>query len=200
MKPKSRFYSKYYTYIKPITKLPIIKTYGSMVFTLGIITFFIFYAIKPTVETILILQKKLEDTTIILDQINLKAKNLSQGKSNLENMNPNTKSKIENLIPNTVSLKSVIQTLEKTTQLHQASISALQIQPITVEPKSDDSVGTVENIGFIFNTQGEYKNLVSILQDLKRSDRLLTIDSVSFSNQEESGLIMSISGKVYYLK
>lgn len=199
MTSKTQFYSRYYTYIKPLAKLPIVKTYGSTLFTLVIVTFFIFYAIKPTVETILVLQKKLDNSTVVLEQVNLKAKNLSQGKANLENMNPTTKSKINNFIPNTVNLKSIIQTLEASAKVHEASVSALQIQPIIIESPSE-AVGTVANLEFIMNIQGEYKNLVSVLQDLQRSDRLIFIDKISFSSQEDSALIMSISGKAYYIK
>ena len=75
MKSKSQ-YSRYFTYIRPFTKLPIVRTYGSATFTLVVMTIFIFYAIKPTVETILVLQKKLEDSTQVLEKVNQKANNL----------------------------------------------------------------------------------------------------------------------------
>ena len=78
MASQSKFYSKYYTYIQPLARHPVIKTYGSTIFSLIVITFFIFYAIKPTIETILILQKKLVDSTTVLEQVNLKARNLLQ--------------------------------------------------------------------------------------------------------------------------
>lgn len=200
MTSQSKFYSKYYTYIQPLARHPVIKTYSSTIFSLIVITFFIFYAIKPTIETILILQKKLVDSTAVLEQVNLKAKNLSQGKANLENMNPTIKSKIDKFIPNSVNLKSIIQTLEQSAQLHQASVSALQIQPITLDTEGEVAIGSIANIDFILNIQGQYQNLVSVLQDLKSSDRLISIDRISFSSREESGLIMSISGKAYYIK
>lgn len=201
MNPKSQRYSRYFTYIKPVIKLPIIRTYGTTIFTFFIITFFIFYAIKPTVETILVLQKKLADSTAVLEKVNQKTKDLSQGKANFENLNPSLKSKIENLLPNTVNLKSVIQTLEQSAKLHQASVSALQIQPLVIDNKTDNKPDTLTQVEFTFNVEGEYKNLISILQDLKSSARLISIDNLSLaSGSEGSGLIMSVSGKAYYFK
>lgn len=200
MKPQSNIYSRYFTYIKPVTKIPVIKNYGSTIFSLLIITVFIFYAIKPTIETILVLQKRLEDSTIVLEKVNLKAKNLSQGRANFENMAPNIKMKIDTAIPDTVSLRSITQILEQSANLHQASVSALQIQPLTIDTKNPNELGKLAEIEFTFNVEGEYQNLISILQDLKNSARLISIDDLSLSTSEESGLIMSISGKAFYIK
>lgn len=201
MTPQSKLYSRYFTYIKPFAKLPIIRTYGSTIFTLIVITIFIFYAIKPTVETILVLQKKLEDSTKVLEKVTLKASNLSLGKQNYDNLSPEIKSKIEAAIPNTVNLKTIIQNLEQTAKLHDASISALQIQPLVIETQTESKLGTLTEASFTFNTEGEYKNLISLLQDLKSSARLISIDSLSLSKAGEgAGLIMSLSGKAYYFK
>lgn len=201
MKSQIQPYSKYFTYIKPVTKLPIVKTYGSTIFTLIVVTIFIFYAIKPTVETILVLQKKLEDSSQVLEKVNQKAVNLSQGKTNLENMDPTVKSKIENTIPDTTNLKSLIQSLEQTAKVYEASISALQIQPLVIETVGDNRLGKIADLGFTFNVEGKYENLISLLQELRSSVRLVSIDSLSLSKSSEGeGLIMSISGKAYYLK
>lgn len=201
MKNESSRYYRYFTYIKPITRLPIIRTYGSTIFTLVIMVIFIIYAIKPTVETILVLQKKLANSTQVLEKINQKAENLSKGKQNYDNMDPDIKAKISSAIPDIVNLKSIIQILEQTAKKYEASVSALQIQPLTIETKQENEPGNISEISFIFNIEGEYTKLISILQDLKTSGRLISIDSLSLSKLSEGGgLIMSLSGKVYYLK
>ena len=201
MRPKSQIFSRYYTYVKPLTKLPIIKTYGSTIFTLVIIIIFIFFAIKPTVETILVLQKKLTETSEVLNKINKKADDLSLGKQNYDNLDAGIKDKISQAIPDIVGLKSVTQTLEQAAKLHEASVSALQIQPLVVETKIEGKVGVLSEIGFTFNIEGDYQNLVLVLGDLKMSGRLISIDSLSISKLSEgSGLIMSINGKAYFIK
>lgn len=201
MKPQSKIYSRYFTYIKPITQLPIIKTYGSTIFTLLVMIIFILYAIKPTLETILVLQKKLADETQILEKVDQKANNLAKARENYENLDPGLKSKIEAAIPETINLKTVTQTLEQTAEKYEASISALQIQPLVVETKVENQLGTLSEIAFTFNVEGQYKNLILLLQDLKSSDRLISIDSSSLSKLSEgAGLIMSLSGKAYYIK
>ncbi|MBI2597391.1 type 4a pilus biogenesis protein PilO [Candidatus Daviesbacteria bacterium] len=201
MRSQSQIYSRYFTYIKPITKSPIIRTYGSTVFTLIIITIFIFFAIKPTIETIVVLQKKLADSNEVLKKVNQKANNLSLGKANLEKLPADIKSKISAAIPDTASLKSVIQSLEKTAKAHNASVSALQFQPLVLETKIENQLGKLSEVSFTFNAEGEYQNLVLLLRDLRDSARLIAIDSLTFSKLSSgNGLIMSITGKAYYLK
>ncbi len=201
MKNSQSVYSRYFTYIKPVTRMPIVKTYGPIIFTIIITTIFIIFAIKPTVQTILVLQKKLADSTQVLKKITEKAENLSAGKQNYDQIDSAIKLKITAAIPDTAKLKSITQSLEQTALKYNASISALQIQSLEITPKKEGEIGSLTEISFIFNTTGDYPNLMLLLQELKRSDRLISIDTVSLSRlAEEKGLIMSISGKTYYLK
>jgi len=201
MRSESRLYSRYFTYIKPVARLPIVKNYSSTIFTLVMMTIFLLFAIKPTVETILVLQKKLADADEILQKVTQKTNNLSLGKTNYDNLDQNIKNKISSAIPDTVSLRSVISPLEQIAKLHEASISALQIQPLTIDTKTQNPIGEITEISFTLNMEGSYRNLLAFLQDLKTSSRLISIDRLSLAKVGEgAGLIMSISGKAYYLK
>lgn len=201
MKNKSNIYFRYFTYIKPVVKLKVIRTYGSTIFTIFVMAIFVFFAIKPTIETILVLQKKLQDSNQVLRQVEEKVGNLSQGKENYENLDPIVKTRINAAIPDTAELKTLIQALEETAIRYDSSISALQIQSHTLDVKVENQVGTISEISFIFNVEGEYQNLISLLQDLKSSSRLISQDSLTLTKVSEGdGLTMSISGKVWYLK
>lgn len=202
MRNETTIYSRYFTHIKPLGKLPIVKNYGPIIFSLLTVSILVYFAIKPTIETILVLQKKLADSSEVLQKITLKANNLSLGRENYDNLDQTIKNKISTFIPDTVNFKSVIQILEQAAKIHEASVSALQIQPIVVETKIDkNEVGTIAEVSFTFNTEGEYKNLIALLQDLKGSSRLISIDSLSMSKtSDDSSLVMSISGKAYYIK
>lgn len=182
--------------------MPIIKNYGPTIFTLLTVSILIFFAIKPTVETILVLQKKLADSNEILQKVTQKANNLSLARKNYDNLDQNIKDKISASIPDTVSLRSIIQTLEQAAKTHEASVSALQIQPLVINTKNDNNqIGSLSEISFTFNTEGDYQSLISLLQDLKNSSRLISVDSLSLSKTGNSkALILSLSGKAYYLK
>lgn len=201
MKSQSQIYSRYFTYIRPVTKILIIRTYGSTIFTLLITAIFIIFAIRPTIETILVLQKKLEDSNQVLQKVNLKANNLTVGKQNYENLDPAFKSKLSSAIPDSVQLRTVIETLEQSASNNEASVSALQFQPLDIAARVKDTIGALSEIEFIFNAEGKYENLISLLQELRSSARLISIDSLSLSKiTEGEGLVMSITGKAYFLK
>lgn len=201
MKNKSTLYSRYFTYIKPVTRHPIVRNYGPAIFTLITITILILFAIKPTVETILVLQKQLANSNEVLQKVTDKANDLSLGKKNYDNLDQNTKDRISSAIPDHTSLKSVIQTLEQIAKIHEASVSALTIQPLIITTKTENQVGLLAEISFTFNSEGNYNNLIAILQDLKTSSRLISIDNLSLSKTTDGiSEIMSISGKAYYLK
>ncbi|MCL4366036.1 type 4a pilus biogenesis protein PilO [Patescibacteria group bacterium] len=201
MKSSSSIYYRYFTYIKPVIKLPIIKNYGSTIFTLLTISILTLFAIKPTVETILVLQKKLADEEQTLQKITQKSNDLSLAKKNYDNLDESIKSKIATAVPNATSLKSIISALEQTAKMHEASISALQIQPLVIDNKTKDGIGSLAEISFIFNIESNYQNLIALLQDLRASGRLISVDSLSLSkNVDGTAIIMSLSGKTYYLK
>lgn len=201
MRNEAPIYSRYFTYIKPVIRLPIIRTYGSTIFTLLVVLILIFFAIKPTIETILVLQKKLTDTESVLQKVTQKTNDLSLGKQNYDNLDPAIKNKIKTAIPDNVELKSVIQTLEQIALRNEASVSALQIQPLTLEPKTGHAIGTISEVKFTFNIEANYQNIISFLRDINTSSRLITIDSLSLGKASEgSGLVLSMSGKSYFIK
>lgn len=200
MKESNR-YSRYFTYIKPLTRLPIVKTYGPAIFSLLTISVFIVFAIRPTIETILILQKKIADSDKIVAQINEKTDNLSKGRENYQLLSQNIKNKIYVAIPDNIEIKSLSQVLEGSAKAHEASISALQIQPLILENKANESKNTLGEIAFTFNIEGSYSTLTSVLQDLKISSRLISIDKLNFNKATEGkNIIMSVNGKAYFLK
>lgn len=200
MKESNR-YSRYFTYIKPVTRLPIVKTYGPTIFSLLTISVFVVFAIRPTIETIIILQKKLADADKIVAQINEKADNLSKGRENYQLLSQNIKNKIRTSIPDNIDIKSLAQTLEVSAKTNEASISALQIQPLTLENTANENKNQLGEIAFIFNIEGSYSTLTSVLLDLKLSSRLISIDKLTFNKVTEGkNIIMSVNGKAYFLK
>lgn len=194
-------YSRYFTYVKPLVRFPIVRTYGTTIFNILLMIVFIFFAIKPTIETILTLQKKLEDSNQVLEKLQKKGEDLSLGKRNYDNLDSSIKNKIHAAIPDAVELRSVIQTLEGAASIHNASISALQIQPQVLETRLGSNIGTLSEVAFTFNVESAYEDLTSILRDLSTSSRLISIDNLSISKiSEGQGVVMSISGKAWYLK
>lgn len=199
MNPKT---TRYFTYIRPIIRSKFARAYSSLIFSLITVAIFSFYALRPTITTILSLQKSINEQNQVLTKLQEKVNNLSQGKRNFENIDSNIKTKLENLIPSDPALDSLINTLVFAANTADASISGLQLEAVQLEnPKTQPTKNApILPLGFTINTKGGFANQMKLLTNLKRSDRLITIDTIRFSQPVDSSLIMSISGKAYYLK
>ena len=201
MIPKSTKYFRYYTYIEPVLKSPIIKTYGYAIFTIVMTIVFIIFAIKPTLETILVLQKKLTSQQEIVSKLDEVIESLQTAQDNYRKIDDNILLKVNVAVPDNPDLTNLIRSLENTTAQTEASISALQFQPVVIDQNNPKENYTLQELAFTFNVEGSYDNLKLILQNLKSNIRLVTIDNLSF-NKVQGGktLLMSVTGKAYYLK
>lgn len=194
-------YFRYFTYIQPIIKTPFIKTYGSLILTIVALSIFTIFAIKPTVETILILQKTLSDQTEILSAINKKSQDLSLGSNNYKSLvSQGLTDKINAAVPFTPAAGELTHALEDATRVPQASVSAVQFQPFTINPPTETNIFELSEITFTLNIEGTYQSLLLVLDNLRNSPRLVSIDNIAFNKIEGGGLLLSVSGKAYYLK
>lgn len=201
MNPQHR-YSRYFTYIQPVFRDPVVRTYGSIILTIIAIAVFILFAIKPTIETILVLQKKLENSKEVLQKTTQKSQDLSQARKNFEVLDINVKQKIQNAIPGILTLKTLTATLEQNAILNQASISALQIQPVSITATSSSLTHKdLSEIQFVFNIEGSYDKLINVLKGISFSSRLISITNLVLNKEPEStSILMTVTGKAFFLK
>lgn len=195
-------HSRYYIYIKPILKNPIVQTYGPFVFSLITITIFALFAVRPTLITIVALQKSIDEHRQILNQLNTKTENLTAGKNNLDNLPADVKRQFSGLIPSSTSLSNMINNLTFDALATQASISGLQIQPtdLIATPSGLVKDVVVKEIDFTLNTQGAYAQLLNLLGGISKSNRLVLIKSININKAADGSLMMTLNGRAYFLK
>lgn len=201
MNPKSRRYYRYFTYIEPVLRIPLVKTYGFIIVTIVALIVFIVFAIKPTLETIAVLQKELQIQKETLEKITQKSKDLGLARESYQKLDPFVISKISAAVPDSVQLASLVRALERSATQNSASISAIQFEPINVSSKASTSSTKLGDIKFTFNTEGSYDILKKILHDLSQNPRIISIDNLVFNKANQSNiLLMSVAGKAYYLQ
>lgn len=193
--------SRYHTYIKPVVKNKFVQSSTPHIFTLLTIIILTLFAIRPTISTILNLQKNVVEQKKVLEGLNKKVQSLTEGKRNLEALSPESKSKISQAIPDNPSVVFLIRSLQNTSQT-QASASGIQIQPVTLLDNSLPSQEARLNLGeveFSFNNQGPFSQLVDTLSNVSKAPRIISLTSVLMSKQSDSQPVLSITGKSYYL-
>lgn len=199
MDPKS---FRFYTYIKPIVKNEKVRNYTYLAFSIISIIILSFFAIRPTIATIISLRKSLAEQTQILEQLQTKANNLSIAKSNYLNIPDQTKEKLDALVPQKTDVVTLVKQLNNLADLSEASISGLQLQPVEIINLTTplNEVYTVQEVNFTFNVSGNYPKFINILENSLATERLITISSVSINRSEEGISIMSLNAKSFFLK
>ncbi len=194
-------YSRYYTYIRPVMTNKYVKSTAPYIFSLLAMTVFIIFAIRPTVSTILNLQKNIENHQKTYNSLIEKKNNLTLGRNNLQNLGLENRKKIITSVPDNPEVASLINNL-RTASSNDASVSALQIQPVvlTDTKAKKQNTQTLGEVNFTYNVSGTYGQLQSTLYNLQRSPRILSIGNVVLSKQSEGLMVLSVSGKAYYLK
>lgn len=199
MQPK---FSRYYTYIRPLTRSKFVRSYATTVFNLVAIAVLGFYAIRPTIITILSLQKSLTEQKMILDSVVSKRNSLAQGRANYEALDSSVKTKIQNLVPSQPDLPVISAILGSLVNKYEATVAGIQFQPVTLNPinLTPNKDAAINEAELSFSIQGTYPQITGILESIKKIERLLSIKSVSMSRLDGGTILMVVNAKTYYLK
>lgn len=195
-------YSRYYTYIKPFLRNKYVRTYSGAIFSMITITFFSVFALRPTISTIISLQKSIDGQNQTLGEIKKKSDQLTLAKQNYQDLSEQTRQNINSLVPDSTSLPELLNSLSNLIILYQASSSGIQVEAVALENYSNKLTKkpALSEVGFSVNIQGNYEKLSAILDKMTKLNRLILIKSANFNKPGEESLILSVSGKAYYLK
>lgn len=196
------YYSRYYTFIKPLVRNKYVKNYSTLVFSLVLTVIFAVFAIKPTLIAIISVQKSIAEKRIILKKLNDKADNLSKAQRNYQNIDGNVKTTIESLVPDNVNISTIISALNYLSDLNQASISGIQVQPIDLTNPTPNAKkqGNLDNVLITFNILGDYRKATNFLNQLTTMPRLIEISGISMNQRDSGELVVTLNGKAYVLR
>src|SRR5437868_7182202 len=122
-------HTRYSVKIEPVLRNKTVRTYGSLSFSIITIIIFLVFAIKPTVENILTLQKTIDTQKETLKQLKDKSDKLAKAINNYNSVPEDTKLKLFTLLPNTPNPTCLIDTITGYSTTNQAQIVGLQVQP-----------------------------------------------------------------------
>jgi Tfp pilus assembly protein PilO len=178
-------YRKYYRSLEPMLAKPKTKRYSTVIFFFLTIALFGWYAIRPTMQTILYLQKEIVDKKAVNIQMDEKINALIEAQAILENIQP-VKGVIANTIPKNPQAVDIARQLQNLAQTTQASLSAIQIGSVpiltaTTSAAAPSYVVKHTPIPITVSIDGPYSVLASFMSGLLTMQRIVTIDSISFS-------------------
>ncbi len=209
-------YKRYYTYLEPIVSDPLIRSYFTIVASLLLVTFFIIFALSPTVNTILGLLRKIEDQQRVIVALDEKINNLIIAQENFAQVEPQL-GLLDSALPSKptpeIMLLSLLNTNSRTgvgmvsLEFDQISLSSESglLKKQSVEDITSYSKLGIKEIKFVTGLTGDEERVRQWVRQLENSPRLFKVDSFSFSRSQSdpilassSGLSVNITGSGFY--
>lgn len=189
---------------------PDYKIYLELVLTIVTITIFSIFAIRPTILTIIELNKEIKGKEETLVKLKTKIKNL-QTANNLLSEKQDVLFYALEAVPQRSSPETLISQIEKL-----ATGSSLTIKGLTVTDAYLIGTGpsklvseeypalpeSANELVFSFSVTGEYQNLYSFLTQVENMRRPLKFDSFAITSsisEDKKTLVMTVLGRVPYI-
>lgn len=194
-------YKDFFLNIATLYKVkPNLKKYLELIFSIFTIGLFAVFAIKPTVVTIIDLQKQIKEREETVIALNQKVRDLQAANTVLQSE--------RNRLP--IILQSVPDRSNPETLVRQIETLALQNSLTMTSFSLSDAVligaskkeGISEELPFTITVTGGYQNLLSFSRSMQNLRRPVQIDSFAINSsliENEKVLGLIISGRVPYL-
>jgi len=201
-------FKKYYKNLGPILKKPKMQTSSTAVFSFLAISLFLWYAVRPTMQTIIYLQREIADKTTLNQQMEAKITALIEAQATYENIQDRL-SLLDQALPSRPDAVVLARELRNIANLSQASISAIQVPSVPLVT-NQSSPGAkliaqkpLQEFPVTIVLSGSYPSLKSFLNRVLELRRITTIDQISLKQLGGAGLPgedlqLSIRIKSYY--
>lgn len=191
---------RYYTYLEPIIADPLVRGYFTLVASLLLVAFFLVFALSPTANTILALQKKIADQKKTVLALDTKISNLiiaQQNFSQVESLIP----VLETALPKKPSPQVAIDQIIGVASSSAVTLSNFRFNAIELDPGV--AVVTPEGysaLPFSFSINGSKNAAFSFLTSLENSLRYVRFKNLAFFFPASDPLTISVDvvGLTYY--
>lgn len=183
-----KHYSRYYTALEPYIQNPHTRSYFTVSLTLFALTIFGWFAIQPTITTIVGLVKELHTVRQVNRDLEAKISALVKAQDTLakeaENLAP-----LDEGFPVGPNLSYVVGEIEAAATLSQVTLASLQISRITFSQHQIISTGslTEQPLSLSVSVQGDATQLTSFLDALASSRRIIHFGTISIGSGKTIG-------------
>lgn len=201
-----RRYRRYFADIGRLYQRKKVRAYTGIVLSILTVSFFLFFAIRPTVVTIASLLKEIKDRRVIAKQLEDKISALNSAQIEYQQVEKNLYL-LDEALPVNTNLSDFIRQLEALARRHNLNISSLQFeaailkgQETTAQTTKTKGEETARGVNFSLTIAGDYQQLKSFLNALARLRRFVLVDAFTFqTGKEGGGLVLSLDAKAHFL-
>ncbi len=193
-------WQRYYTMLDPLVRKPKVQAYSFLVLSLFTSAFFLFFAVRPTINTIINLRKQIEDSTNVNSKLTEKINALAQIQAQYEVIKPDLPL-LAQAMPERADVVGLVQQIEKITTDNQAALTAMQFSEANLvgEGTGKDTQNSIP-VTFQVSAGGDYSRLLALLNSISKLPRLVSVDSLNINSGTASPAATIRLKAYYYIK
>jgi Tfp pilus assembly protein PilO len=198
-------FKRYYRSLEPILEKPRNRVYTAVIFSFLAISLFAWYAIRPTIQTIIYLRREISDKSVLDKQMEQKIANLIEAQANYENIKDQLQL-LDEAIPLNPDTLDAISQLQNLISTSGATISAIRVASVPLVAAGDENAKTKttqpsHSYSINLTVDGRYSDLEQYLQEIINMRRILTVDQLSIlpdkdttsQSSSESGSLLRLT-------
>lgn len=209
-------YSRYATYIEPLVKTKKSKAYTMLALSLFTIAFFGYFAIRPTLLTVVSLQQEISQSKNIDEKLAAKIEALDKANRLLDTYR-DKQFLLREAMPQSPNIAQLMSVIERKASESRVQVGNLQVRSISLTGEEMSIAATTsanltqavvdtnkpantapQEIKFQFNVIGSDTAIINFIKQLNETRRIVVVDNVAIRTKEGSGSFTAeLSAKAY---
>lgn len=190
-------YRRYF--LESFTKSKKHQALWMLILSIFTVSFFSAFAIRPTIKTIVELNRRIQDEREVDKKLGEKIASLQIAQEEYEKIQPDLPL-IYEVLPTDPALYPLVKAFETIATQSAVTDTSLNFQSVNLIPGASGSA----EISFNLSASGSYDSLLSYLDSLEKVRRVVVWENASIKPPKEtaeanSGLVLTINGKAYVL-
>ncbi len=189
-------YRRYYQSINEVAAKPQTRAYTTAIFSFLAVSLFGWYAIRPTLQTILFLQKEIEDNRLVNTQMEEKIGKLIEAHATYQSIQEDTPY-VTQALPAVPEALTALGQIRNIALIRGASISAITGSSAPLLSKEETTPTKpvitkailnrkVKSVQLAVTIVGTYDMLQGVIEDIISMRRLITIEAIGFTPNRET--------------
>lgn len=193
-------FRRYYRSIEPMMEKPKNRVYTAVIFSFLAIALFAWYAIRPTIQTIIYLQREITDKSKVNQQMEDKITSLIEAQNSFEEAQ-NLLPALDDAIPSSPDAIDAIFQIKNLVSTTQATLSSVRVSNVALISEEDKQTKKSDAKEFLvsLSVSGIYQEVEAFLQSLLSMRRIFTIEQITLAPETDNMSISIIPGKIIKL-
>jgi Tfp pilus assembly protein PilO len=180
-------FKRYYKPLEPLITKPQNRVYTATILSFLVISLFLWYAVKPTVQTIITLRREIKDNREISKQMEEKISTLVQAQAAYQSISQQLYI-LSEAVPRDPNPVNALISVRNLAEISGVTVTSLQVPEVMLEgatatqsgtPATASLPGDPQSVKFTMSVEGTYDNIKLFLSKLISMRRIITIQNLS---------------------